>query len=701
MVDEHRTQDRDTRLRQATERLQQRQAQQAAVATLGNAALAADGLQELFEEAVELTAQVLDVDFCKVLELWPEDRELLLRAGVGWDEGLVGEATVGAGLDSQAGYTLRSHAPVIVEDLATEERFAGPPLLLEHGVVSGVSVVIGTVDQPWGVLGVHARERREFTLDDVNFVQSVAHVLWGAIGPREVSEALAYSMSRLEMALEAGRMGIFDWDLRRDRLVWSKEHYALLGYDDTVEATYEAWRSRVHADDLPAVEEGIRRARETGTDFVAEYRVVHPDGTVRWLEGRARYQYGADGGPRHMTGVMIDIDARKRAQLDLERTEERLRRAQRELEHADRQKDEFLALLGHELRNPLAAVTTALDLLRDPPAPDAFKASVAMIERQSRQLQRLVDDLLHVSRITRGDIEIRPRAVPLEQALDEVTASLSDRLRERRLTIELPDEAVWLKVDPARLDQILGNLLVNATKYSDRGSEVKLTVERDARTVTIHVADEGIGMDAETLEQVFRPFVRAIGPRGEAESGLGVGLTLVKKLAELHGGTVTASSPGPGQGSTFTVTLPAASRREIAAAEEPVERRPPTGTRTPLKVLIVDDNVDLAEGLEQLLERAGHQVRVAHGGLEGIRMGQEWGPEAVLLDIGLPDIAGTEVAARLRELVESVWIAALSGFRPDDNGGPRVFDRYLIKPVQIEDVIQALNEAVAGPAPEP
>jgi PAS domain S-box-containing protein len=303
-------------LKATADRLARRERQQGAVAALGEAATGtATAIAALLDRAVESVAEHLDVPLVKVLELRPGREELFLRAGVGWHAGLVGSALVGADRGSQAGHTLRSQAPVIVADLATETRFSGPALLLDHGVVSGVSVTIGPVDAPWGVLGAHATTRRDFSIDDVNFLQAVSNVLWATIERQRVARAYRIAAERFELAVGVGGLATWEWDIATGETVWSDGHYTMFGYrTDEVDSTVDIWRDRVHPDDLPRANAAIASALAGDGHYVCEYRVIPAPGVERWVEGRGRTIFGPAGDPARMFGVVIDITERKRGE---------------------------------------------------------------------------------------------------------------------------------------------------------------------------------------------------------------------------------------------------------------------------------------------------------------------------------------------------------------------------------------------------
>jgi signal transduction histidine kinase len=385
-------------------------------------------------------------------------------------------------------------------------------------------------------------------------------------------------------------------------------------------------------------------------------------------------------------------------------TEERQRWELERLREEARRKDEFLAVLGHELRNPLAPIRTAVEVLRQAGGrgPTAEQAH-GIIDRQVRHLARLVDDLLDFSRISRGRITLRQELVALDQAVAhavETCRPLYDA-RGHELTVALPAAPVWLAADPARLTQILTNLLTNAAKYTAGNGHVRLTAEAMDQEVILRVRDDGIGIPADMLERIFEPFTQVDSSPGKAmQWGLGIGLTLVKTLVELHGGTVTAASAGLGQGSEFIVRLPLgpAVRSTQPARDAPAVVAP---ADQGLRVLVVDDQADNAESLACLLRLHGHEVWVASDGPAALELARRQLPQAVLLDIGLPGMSGYEVALHLRQQpgMETVLLIAVTGYgRDEDRRRTRAagFDHHLVKPVGPEEIHLLLAAAEPG-----
>jgi signal transduction histidine kinase/ActR/RegA family two-component response regulator len=381
------------------------------------------------------------------------------------------------------------------------------------------------------------------------------------------------------------------------------------------------------------------------------------------------------------------------ANLSLHGETEIRRRAEAELRVADRRKDEFLATLAHELRNPLAPLVSSIELMQAPTTDrDGARRHLAVIERQVRQLVHLVDDLLDVSRITTGKLKIHPAAVDLEMVVQDAVETIEPQLRARSqsLAVDLPDDGVYVLADASRLTQIIDNLLHNAVKFSPAGSGISLSAMASDTSVCITVTDRGVGISDDTLSGIFEMFTQGQTIAEYAPSGLGVGLALVKQLVALHGGSIEASSDGPGKGATFTLTMPRAKKSDTA---------PPPATRAaaagvPARVLVVDDNEDFALGLAQLLETRGHDVRVAHNADDALLAATEFGPEIGFLDIGLPRVDGYELARRLRELPlgSGMMLVAVSGWgQEEDRRRSREagFVRHLVKPVRF-DAIQSI-----------
>jgi signal transduction histidine kinase/DNA-binding response OmpR family regulator len=360
-----------------------------------------------------------------------------------------------------------------------------------------------------------------------------------------------------------------------------------------------------------------------------------------------------------------------------------------EIQNADRRKNEFLATLSHELRNPLAPLRAALHMLRtetfDRPRQESLLESM---DRQVCQMTRLVEDLLDVSRITRGAIELRRETLDVAREIRNAIDSCRGPLAAGRheLVLDLPEEPLHVVADRVRLQQILENLILNAVKYTDAGGRIEISALTDLGGAVIRVRDNGIGIAREKLAHVWDLFVQVDDSPERTRKGLGIGLALVRDLVKRHGGTVEADSEGLGQGSTFTVRLPRAVRGEAAASNEQQAPAPETAATPPKRVLIVDDNVDAAETLEMMLQLLGQDTRQEHDGTAALKAAAEYRPEVVFLDIGLPGLSGHEVASRIRRDLgmRDVYLIALSGYGTEEDRRKSFyagFDSHLVKPL--------------------
>jgi signal transduction histidine kinase len=394
-----------------------------------------------------------------------------------------------------------------------------------------------------------------------------------------------------------------------------------------------------------------------------------------------------------------ELIAMVKSLLRLRHAERELRLRADQLTDADRRKDEFLAMLAHELRNPLAAIMTAIGILERKPTDDAKETRMrSIIHRQTHHLARLVDDLLDVSRITRGKVELRREQLDLSVVLQQVLTLMRPVAEGRKLKLEstLPEGPLWLSADATRMEQVFMNLVDNATKYTDAGGSIQLQafqegVDGNARAV-VRIKDTGIGIPAHKLPSIFELFAQVDESLERSRGGLGIGLTLVRNLVELHGGTVSVTSAGTGRGSEFVVKLPmlasvpALARGPLSEDERPRHRR----------ILLVEDNSDARQALKDLLELWGHQVEVAQDGVDGVAMALQARPELALVDIGLPGLDGYRVAQELRARVgEEIRLVAITGY-----GGPEDrhralqagFDHHLVKPVNPAELDRLITD---------
>jgi PAS domain S-box-containing protein len=425
-----------------------------------------------------------------------------------------------------------------------------------------------------------------------------------------------------------------------------------------------------------------------------ELAIERPDGSRVTVLAHANPFHDESGILSGAVNVLVDVTERKRTE--------------KALQEADRLKNEFLAMLAHELRNPLAPIRNAVHILRlSGPAGDDLPWVTEVIERQVQQLTRLVDDLLDVSRIMRGQINLQLGPVDLTEVMMravEISRPLIDD-RKHRLEVSLPDQPVRLQADPARLAQVVSNLLNNAAKYTDAGGRIWLTVElaseegQPPEEVLIRVRDTGRGIPRELLPKVFDLFTQGERTLDRTQGGLGIGLTLVRRLVELHAGRVTAFSAGPGQGSEFVVRLPLVRKTFPADVKESAQGE---AVKVPSRrILVVDDNVESAKTLARLLRMMGHEVRTVHDGMAALEAAQDGWPQVVLLDIGLPGLDGLEVARRLRQDpgLQDTLLVAMTGYGQDEDrhhSQEAGFNAHLVKPLDLEALQTLLARPEAG-----
>ncbi|MDI1448425.1 PAS domain S-box protein [Polyangium sp. 6x1] len=812
-----------TEMKRAEEQARARAHQQAAVAALGHMALLERDVERIMNRAVELVCETLDIELCKVLELLPGGQRLLLRAGVGWATGLVGHATVGTDRDSQAGYTLQSKGPVIVEDLTTEPRFRGPPLLHDHGVVSGMSVTItGEHDRPYGVLAAHTRRKRTFTRDDITFLESITNILAASLRQRQVERALREGEERYRLLVEGVRdYAIYmldpegrveSWNAGAERLkgytaaevigqhfsqfyppedvaqgkperslilaakhgrieeegihvrkdgtrFWASvvltalrdETGALRGFSnmtrDVTERKQAIEAARAAAARLRAIVDtavdGIITIDERGTidttnpaaermlgygadELVGRnvktimpepYRSEHDTYLANYLRTgvrKGRRKDGAEfpielavseffvGERRFFAGVIRDITERAAAEAERESLLVSERAARSEAERANRMKDEFLATMSHELRTPLTPILGWIELLRTPAqAPQNLEKGLSVIERNARLQLQLISDLLDVSRIVSGKLRLNVQRVDLPKVIDAAIESVRHAAEVNgiaiRATYDPADTAVM--GDPDRLQQVVWNLVANAIKFTPKGGRVDVRLSRMNTHFRLAVTDTGQGIAAEFVPLLFDRFRQADSSTSRRHGGLGLGLSIVKHLVELHGGSVRAESAGIGKGATFVVDLPTMPAFAPGPEHDALPLVWPNLSRAPvadttnlegIRVLVVDDEPDARELVERLLEDRRAKVITAASAFEALDLlaNPENEPDVMVSDLGMPGMDGfaliREVRARSAARLGNLPAVAVTAFaRPEDKARSLEagYDAHVTKPI--------------------
>lgn len=701
--------------------------------------------------------------------------------------------------------------PMILENVQSR-RDSMTVLIRQLGICAYVVHPLLVRGELLGVLAFGAHRRLHFSEDDIAILTTLSHHVAVAQERQRHQRAVRDSEERLRFALEAGHMGTFEWHLASDSLMWDGACYRMFDRTPEVVANERQVWEALHPEDVAHLK-GLfdEQIHVVGREAQrAEFRVMRPNGEVRWLAARSRLRRDEKGRPLQINGILFDITEHKRAQETLQQSEMRFRsafeyapigmvltdlrgrflyvnraycsivgytpedllrsdidfrhlthpddigsndevlaklvtgeipafffekryirkdgavvwvrvsatahrdahgrpvqvlglieditqrkRTEEALREADRQKDDFLAALGHELRNPLAPIRNAMQVLKMQGAlgPQVHWAA-EVTERQVQQMTRLVDDLLDVSRINRGKLALQQDAIDVADVVRrsvEATDPLIERSRHR-LELHLPDDPIVVRGDPTRLTQAITNLLSNAVKFTPAGGVIEITLVADEQSVSIGIKDNGIGIATNDLQNIFEPFRQLHPGAGQDQAGLGLGLSLARRLIELHGGDIEATSDGPGKGSEFRVRLPRVDmplpklRRVTRKSDVPPEH---------LNVLVVDDNRDVAESLVALLQLLGHEAHAVFSGEAAIDAVENRHPQVVFCDIGLPDMSGHEVAAKLRRAGHSpLRLVALTGFARDSEKAIRAgFDEWFLKPIDFNELRSVLERS--------
>jgi len=647
--------------------------------------------EEIVAVATRRIGEYLDVSRCYVSEM---GEQLAILRGDWRREGLAslaGTHPLDGAIPEEHRRALTSGQSIAVSDIAAERlEHESRARLAEHGLLSFVCVPY-TSGLGWeATLIVACDAPREWRADEVQVLRDVLSRLWPSIKRARAERALRESEQRFRIMADSSPVMIWITNPKGRFEFANRAFLDFFGIPTRHSAMRFEWRAMVHPEDLAPYVDAFRVAVESRTPFLARARVRRRDGHWRWVESRANPRLDADGRVTGVIGSSPDI-------TEMFESQEALRQA-------DRRKDEFLAMLAHELRNPLAPIVNATRILRRlaPLAPQVEDMR-ELIERQAEQLTTLVDDLLEVSRITQGRIALRKANVEVMSVVARAIETSRPAIDSRRhhLAVSLPTEPVRVEGDVARLAQAISNLLNNAAKYTDDGGEIQLRVDVEDAEAVIRVRDNGIGIAGEDLARVFDLFQQSDRALDRAQGGLGIGLTIVKKLTEMHGGRVEASSGGPGKGSEFVLRLPLAAAQDDARISPRLARAPVRAARRS-RVLVVDDNVDAATSLALLLKLDGHDVKLAHDGPAALVAARSFNPQVLLLDIGLPGMSGYEVARELRRdpAFAETTLIALTGYgqaedrRKSKSAG---FDHHLTKPID-DEALAAVFDSVPGPA---
>lgn len=502
-------------------------------------------------------------------------------------------------------------------------------------------------------------------------------------------QRLRESQNLVDLAQETGHVGFFHYRIHQRDLVWTPGQAKLFGIDaNDVFVPLARWTQRIDRVDWRRIARTLRRTVAAHLEMEnLDYCVNLPDGQARWLWSRVRLIYSYDGGLQHIIGVTVDMTEQKRAESERDALIVREHAARIQAEAANRAKDEFLAMLGHELRNPLSAIASGIQVLnRVDGGTEVGKNARRIIDRQTRHLAHMVDDLLDVARVMTNQVTLPRHNLDLAAVVRRVIATfeISGEFKEHTLVTEI--QSVWVDANPTRIEQVITNLIGNAIKYTPPGGHIVVCVGTDGASALFEVKDNGIGISPELLPHVFDLFVQGDRTLDRRGGGLGVGLTLARRLVELHGGRICAENAHPG--TVMSVRLPAISTP--LPVEEPNQLLPESRQR---RIVVIEDNDDVLEGLRTVLELQGHAVSTATDGVDGLELILATRPDVAIVDIGLPGLTGLEVAKRSRGGGYSGKMIALSGYgQKGDKQQTRAagFDVHFLKPVNSSELLGAV-----------
>jgi PAS domain S-box-containing protein len=581
--------------------------------------------------------------------------------------------------------------PIVVGDVTADPSLA-PYLdtIRGEGIAAMAFIPLVSLGRVIGKFMLYYDAPRALSLDELQLAGVIASQVGFAVERTRAEESARRSEERLRFALDAALTGTWDWDLRTGRVVWSPQLEALHGLPaGTFDGSFASYEREIHPEDRARVLESVQRALADGRPHDVEYRIVSPDGTIRWVEGKGRVEYEG-GRPVRMTGVCMVITRRKEAELA------RLAAA----EEASRVKDQFLATLSHELRTPLDAIVGWVQMVESGDYPASWVPhAVDVIGRNARLLARLIEDILDVSRIISGKFSVERRPVLMSQLIEAAAAAALPLAAAKQVTLrnEVPAELPPIEGDPRRLQQVLGNVLSNAIKFTPEGGQVRLCSRVSERRLMLEIIDTGIGIEADFLPYVFERFRQGDSGITRAHGGLGLGLAIARHLVEQHGGSMTAASGGRGAGTTIAIELPL----PVAASPLLGNERGEEGAALPglqgRTAVIVDDHDDAREIVAALLERCGAltvSCPDAESALEALAR-----TEAPILvaDIAMPQVDGLELISRVRQRFGAVPAIAVSACaRAEDEAAAIAvgFDGFCAKPLDARALYAMLSRVI-------
>ena len=648
---------------------------------------------EVMATTARRLAEHLAVDRCAYAEVEHESTYVITGDYTRGVPSIVGRWPVAA-FGAECERCMHQNTPFVINDVDADAR-AGSDLeaYRQTNIQAVICVPLHKDGKFAAAMAVHQTRARQWSTAEIELVRTVVGRCWESLERTRAARELQTAAQRLALAVAAASLGDWSWDAATDTVRISARAAEIFGMPFGSVLSRSGMRALVHEQDVERTELEIERSVAAGDQFDVEYRVVRANGEQIWVSSKGKAQYRPDGSASGLYGVIQDITERKRMEQDLRQRAE-------ELAEADRKKDEFIALLAHELRNPLAPIRAGLHMLKlGATDPNALERARAMMDRQLSHMIRLIDDLLDVSRISSSRLHLKKEPVALSEIVSHALEGVGPAILAagHQLDVALPEQPVVLDADLTRLAQVLGNLLTNSAKYTAKGGRIWLRAEVTGRELVVSVRDNGIGIPAEALPRVFEMFSQVDRNVERVSGGLGIGLALVKGLVETHGGTVSAESPGLGLGSTFTVRLPIRSQdgASVQVATGPAEVVTAVAARR--KVLVADDNVDGAEAMAALLEALGSTAYVAHDGFAAVELAERLQPELVLMDVGMPRQNGLDATRQIRQKPwgRRMTIIALTGWGQEadrERSRDAGCNGHLTKPIGVQQLEELLNE---------
>ena len=651
------------------------------LADLANATQALINPDDIMRSSAQLLAEHLEVDRCAYAEVESESVFVITGDYAPAVRSIVGRWAV-ADFGTECRRLMLANEPFIVCDVDEDLRIADSdiPAYRATDIQAVICVPLYKAGQFTAAMAVHQTIARNWTADEVALVTTVVSRCWEALERARVIKTLRESEERFRTL--ANSVPVHIWlDDEHGQVNFANARILEFSGHEPEELPPDFWKTLIHPDDYQKYLDSRRSGTTSYEASRAEVRLRGNDGSYRWFEVLSSPRFEGERFAGNV-GISLDITDRKEAQ--------------EQLQLAAQRKDEFLATLAHELRNPLAPLRSGLEVIKlVSDGTGTIEEIRSMMERQLTHMVRLVDDLLDISRISRGKLELRKERIALAEVLQNALEASQSFISQagHELKVDVIDEPIYVNADKTRLAQAISNLLINAAKYTDPGGTVTLIVRKQNNELLISVKDSGVGIPAEMLTQVFDMFTQVDRTLEKTHGGLGIGLSIVRRLAELHGGRVEGYSEGLGAGSEFILTLPMI---ENDASETGKSQISNANHPQSLKILVVDDNRDAASMMRMIFLAMGNEVRVAHDGIEGIEAAESFRPDIIFLDIGMPRLNGYDACRRIRgeAWANNIVFVAVTGWGQDDDrrrAQEAGFDHHLVKPAEPARLRQLLS----------